>query len=457
VTTAAPRPPRILVSGLRSTGKSSLVAALWGDSELLPTAVRDCTQTNTLVRAPASGEADRRIVLRYLDREAALDYASRDLAYHRLEEVVREAAGLLGTRLDELSAGDRVRWAAATVRRLFAERPGVHVLHEPAMDHVEKLEQFLAFIDSSDYRPGGAVEAPWAERHEHLMGRLRADGRTLDAGRLLALSLVELVRRTERWGPQCSNSEIRTGLAEAAGAPRPGCPAQRVAPGSPSSASDLLAVSLPDTARRPSLTSDRRAQPTPYEFQNGSTLPPELVDSPWIPTFHNARRADLILRESERADVLVIVALPEPFALEPWVEEAFRRRPELVRRTVLVFNQVDTVDLPALWSRGGFAEAWRTNVEALVRRGLDPENVGLCAAARLPFLEGLAGRTTSDAHEADRHSRIEKLRSVLAKIRRSLEGRPAGGAFTARLAAACDPADAGVETLRRRLVELTGA
>jgi len=386
VTASAPRPPRILVSGLRSTGKSSLVAALWGDSELLPTAVRDCTQTNTLVRAPAAGEADRRIVLRYLDREAALDYASRDLAYHRLEEVVREAAGLLGTRLDELSAGDRVRWAAATVRRLFAERPGVHVLHEPAMDHVEKLEQFLAFIDSGDYRPGGAVEAPWETRHEHLMGRLRADGRTLDAGRLLALSLVELVRRTERWG--------------------------------------------------------------------GS--PPELVDSPWIPTFHNARRADLILRESAHADVLVIVALPEPFALEPWVEEAFRRRPELLRRTVLVFNQVDTVDLSALWSRSGFAEAWRSSVEALVRLGLAPENVGLCAAARLPFLEGLEGRTASDDHEADRRSRLDKLRSVLAKIRRSLDGRAAGD-FTTKLAAACDPADAGVETLRKRLVALAGA
>ncbi len=42
----------VLVSGLCSVGKSSFVCALWGDSDLLPTAVRDCTQTNTLTRQP---------------------------------------------------------------------------------------------------------------------------------------------------------------------------------------------------------------------------------------------------------------------------------------------------------------------------------------------------------------------------------------------------------------------
>jgi hypothetical protein len=377
------RPPRILVSGLRSTGKSSLVCALWGDSELLPTAVRDCTQTNTLVRAPAPGEADRRIVLRHLGRDEAMEFASRDLACHRLEEVVRETDGLLGTRLDELSPADRVRWATATVRRLFAERPAAGVLHEPATEHAERLEQFLAFVDSPDYRPGGAAEVPWAERHAHLMGRLRPDGRTLDAGRLLALRLVELVRRTERWGAS----------------------------------------------------------------------PPELVDTPWIPTFHNARRADLILRECAAADALVIVALPEPFALEPWAEEAFRARPELVRRTVVVFNQVDTVDLPALFGRSGFAEAWRRNVETLARRGLDPENV-LCAAARLPFLEGLPAPADPGV-AAELGSRIKRLRAALGKIRHALEGRRPD-TFTARLAAACDPADAGVESLRARLQTLAG-
>ncbi len=393
---AIPRPPRILVSGLRSTGKSSLVSALWGDSELLPTAVRDCTQTNTLVRAPRAGEADRRIVLRHLERDEAMEFASRDLSYHRLEEVVREVSGLLGLKLEEMAPAERVRWAASAVRRLFAERPGVHALHEPAMEHVERLEQFLAFVDSAEYAPGGAVEVPWAERSDHLMGRLRPDGRTLDAGRLLALRLVEIVRRTELWGD----------------------------------------------------------------------APPELVDTPWIPTFHNARRADLILREAAAADALVIVALPEPFTLEPWVEEAYRLRPELVRRTVLVFNQVDTVDLPALFGRGGFAEAWSRNVDALVRRGLDPRNF-LCAAARLPFLacraeaegrrrEDLAGRTASAAREEERLSRLERLKAVLAKVRRALEGRRSDD-FAARLAAACDPADAGVESLRARLLELAGA
>ena len=69
--------PHALVSGLCSVGKSSFVAALWGDAELLPTAVRDCTQTNTLIRAPRANESERQILLQYLSREQALNFAAR--------------------------------------------------------------------------------------------------------------------------------------------------------------------------------------------------------------------------------------------------------------------------------------------------------------------------------------------------------------------------------------------
>jgi len=130
----------VLVSGLKSTGKSSLVSALWGDSELLPTAVRDCTQTNTLVRVPREGERDREIFLNYLSREEAVEFAARGLAYHRLREVLVDVLGPTGPKLDEEPAEKRIALAAETVRRLFEERTEVHVLHEPATEQLETLE-----------------------------------------------------------------------------------------------------------------------------------------------------------------------------------------------------------------------------------------------------------------------------------------------------------------------------
>jgi hypothetical protein len=372
----------VLVSGLRSTGKSSLVSALWGDSELLPTAVRDCTQTNTLVRVPREGEPDRAIRLNYLPREEAVEFASRDLSYHRLHEVVTEVLGPTGPKLDEEPAARRIALAAETVRRLFREREDVHVLHEPATEQLETLEDFLAYSDSPEYRPGEAVARDWSERREYLMGRRRPDGRTLEVGKLLSLRLVELVRATGRWGD----------------------------------------------------------------------LPPRLVDSPWIPTFHNARRADLILREARGADAMVITALPEPFALEEWTLELFRERPDLRSRTLVVFNQVDTVDTSMLFSRGGFAEAWAANVAALTDAGLDPANV-FASCARLPFLEGLPPDSPLVARDPFGGEMSARLRTVLAKIARLAEDRPED-AFTRRLAAACDPHDAGVESVRARLVDL---
>ena len=46
---------------------------------------------------------------------------------------------------------------------------------------------------------------------------------------------------------------------------------------------------------------------------------------------------------------------------EEWVLKIFRKRPELARRTLIVFNQIDTIDGAALFAREGFAQAWEEN------------------------------------------------------------------------------------------------
>lgn len=178
--------------------------------------------------------------------------------------------------------------------------------------------------------------------------------------------------------------------------------------------------------------------------------PPTLIDTPWIPSFHNARRADLVIREGERSDVIVITALPGPFEPEPWLRELFQKRPGLRGRTLVVFNQVDTVDTSRLFGRGGFAEAWAGNVERLGREGIRPENLHV-SCTRLPFLEGLRARDARDPLHAEREGR---LRAVLGNIRALASAGGPAGPFRERLFAACDPVDCGVESVRSRLVEL---
>lgn len=365
----------ILVAGLRSVGKSTLVGAMWGDAEMLPTAVRDCTQTNTLIRVPAGGEADRRIRLSYLPRDEATLFASRGLATERLAELVHEALGPMGPRLEELTPEERIRASVGAVRKLFADRPALLILHEHLTDALDELDEFLAFLDAPDYRSGETVEARWEDRREHLMGKRRADFRKVDVGRLLALRHVEIIRESDLWRGR----------------------------------------------------------------------PPRLIDTPWIPTFHNARRADLILQQARHADALLILALPEPFELEDWTRQLLRERPDLAGRTVVAFNQVDTVDRSTLFGRGGFGGAFQDCAESLVRQGLDADNLLVCCA-RLPFLEDLP---SSEAVV----SRIERLRTVLARLRELAEPRR-DSAFRDRLLAACDPADAGLASLRARLEQI---
>ncbi|MCW8131678.1 MAG: hypothetical protein KIS92_15135 [Planctomycetota bacterium] len=379
-----PRPWSVLVSGLCSVGKSSVVCALWGDADLAPSAVRDCTQTNTQIRMPADGEADRTLRVEYLTRDRALAYALGDLSFYRLSQLILEVLGPAGPRLDEGPPEDRLRDCLAAVKKIFAERPDIAVLQEPLSDEVEKLEQFLAFLDAPAYQAGQTVVLDWARRREELMGKRREDGRTVDVGHLLSYRHVELLRASEHW------------------------PAQ----------SDALAAA------------------------------PVLVDSPWIPTFHNARRADLILEQARSADVLVLISLPDRFTPEPWVEAAFKRRPELARRTVVLFNQVDTVDIPQLFARGGFAEAFDETARSLRNLGIQEENL-LISCARLPFLR-LA------AQDDLVRERIAKLEAVLKRVRKQCELRKES-AFLKRLLAACDPADCGIETLRTHLRRMVPA
>jgi hypothetical protein len=382
----------LLVSGLCSVGKSSFVSALWGDSELLPTAVRDCTQTNTIVRVPHAEElghngvfpaqpggsqraGDRRILLSYLSRDEALDFATRGLAYHRLAEMLREILGPAAGQLDEGLPEARLRRVVELTRKQFAEHPEFLVLHEPLTDEVEQLEEFLSFLDTPRFQPGKKVEAEWADRREHLMGRRRPDGRALDVGRLLALRHVEMLRHTDCW-------------------------------------------------------------PAPA---------PVLIDTPWIPAFHNARRAELILADARQADMLILLALPQRFEPEDWVLRALRERPELARRALVFFNQIDTIDQTVLFGRDGFAAAFQENVERLCKLGFSEKNF-FCGCARLPFLE----RAKQDGYVAER---AQKLRRVLERITKLADGRPASD-FKTRLLQACDPNDCGIETLRQHACAL---
>jgi hypothetical protein len=369
-------PPLVLVSGLRSVGKSSFVCTLWGDSELLPTAEQDCTQVNTLIRAPQPGEEDRTTRRTFLPRARALEFATRDISYHRLAAFLSETLGPLAPNLDAFPPGERLRKAVDALRTLFAKRKDLLVLHDHLNDDADRVEEFLAFVESPDYREGQTVPAGWDQRRELLMGQRRPDGRPIGTGQMLAVERVELLRSS----PALTERTIR------------------------------------------------------------------LMDSPWVPSFHNARRAELLLEEAKQARTLVIVARAGPFQLEDWAARFLADREDLAARTLVVFNQVDTIDLSRLFAREGFADAFAENAKKLKSAGIPPENL-FVTCTRLPFLE----RSPSAAKHADR---IAKLREVLAAIRKRVEGAPkdAALALKPKLLHATD-ANGGLEAVRARLLE----
>lgn len=383
----------VLVSGLCSVGKSSFVSALWGDSDLLPTAVRDCTQTNTLIRPPLSNEQDRRIVLKYLARDAAIQFALKGLACHRITEMLQDFHGVSLPRLDEMLPEARLRFAAGEARRIYAARRDLQVLNEPLTDEMEQLENLIEFMDSPEYPAGVSVAARWEDRREHLMGRRREDGRLTGTGRLMALEHVEILRETN-WAPA------------------------------------------------------------------GELKPPVLIDTPWVPTLHNARREDLILDQARRADVLLVLALPQRYDAESWLLTLFRKRPEMAKTTVVVFNQVDTCDPRTLFSRDGFSGIYEDNRDRLARLGINPANI-LISCARLKFLQNSLAHELSEPSSKSANpfgtsalpERIARLEKVLSQMREQARSRP-DGELKSKLLAACDPADAGVETVRRKVEEL---
>ncbi|HEY3322357.1 MAG TPA: hypothetical protein VGP72_17985 [Planctomycetota bacterium] len=371
---------RVLFSGLRSVGKSSLVCALWGDAGLLPTAERDCTQTNTLVRVPGNAETDREIFLAYLSREIAAAYMVGGLAFYRIAQMVTETLGPAGPRLDEGTPEARLRAALETMRKIFQSQPSLQVLHESLTDDVDELQQFLEFLESPEYKPGQTVPAKWEDRREHLMGRRHPDGRKFDVGRLLTQHHVELLRASPQWGEQA----------------------------------------------------------------------PELVDTPFVPAFHNARRADLILDQARKADILAVIARPEPLAPEEWLVRILKERPELSKRTLVVFNQLDTVDTLTLFGREGFAAAYEKASKALAQLGIPEENI-LVSCARLRFLELSIARS----EDPSLPQRRDRLKAVLQRIDHLAAGRPQAD-FTGKLKLACDPQDNGIESLRTKLSGLCG-
>lgn len=343
-----------MVSGLRSVGKSSFVCALWGDAGLLPTAVRDCTQSNTVVRIPRPGETDRTIRLDYLPRERALEFATRGLAFHRIAQMLDETLGPIGPRLDEGPAEARLHNAIAAVKQLFAQRRDLAVLYEPLTEQLEQLEEFLAFLDSPDYRPGETVTVAWERRQEYLMGLRRDDGRSVGLGKLLALRAVEVLRESTAWG--------------AAG-----------------------------TMGNPALP------------------PPRLVDTPWVPTFHNARRAELVVEQARAADVVIVLALPEILEPEDWLQAVLKDQPGIGARTLVVFNQIDTIDPLSLYRRDGFAEAFQKNADTLGKLGIPPANLCI-SCARLPFLRG-------SAPTPDINDRLRRLEKALRDVRQAAGSR----------------------------------
>lgn len=368
---------RVLVAGPMSVGKSSVVSTLWGDATLLPTAARDCTQTNSLIRVPRENESDKHLLLHDLSEEEAVDFALRGLSFYRVEEVLNEALGAFDTELllKDKQGRERIEAAAGRMRKLFADDAKAEVLYDHLQEELECLEEFMAFLDSEDHRPGAAVEAPWDQRERYLMGLRGADQRKLSVGRLLALRRVELVRASAAW--------------------------------------------------------------------NGT--PPHLIDSPMIPAIRNARRADLLLREIESADILVVVGRPEGWKPEPWLEACLKHQPGLAGRVFVVFNQIDTVDRSVLFSRSGLRGTYDEAQERMKELGMNPEHI-ILTCARLPFLALMEDAPKTSFAQEFR----ERLISVLERIASSARIESPCD-LRDKLLRACDPNDAGIEALRKQL------
>jgi len=365
-------PPSVVVSGLRSTGKSSLVCALWGDAELLPTAERDCTQTNTLIRIPRESESDRSVQLVHLLVGRALLFAVRGAAYYRIESFLKDKLSFEAQVLEQQPPGERLATAVRLLKEAFAADPRAAVLHESLTDDLAEIEQILETLAAPNYPAERPLDAAWDERRDHMMGRRGPDSRIIDTGRLQTLDRVELLRATTAW--------------------------------------------------------------------NGT--PPLLIDTPCIPAVRGARRQDLVLEQARKAAMLLIASRPDRAEPEEWLRAFLKERPKMAERTLLVFNQVDTVDPASLFSRDGFSGAYESSLERFREIGI-PKTNACMTCARLPFLE-LARANSSDPLVEER---LVRLKKILARLADLALGRQAS-VFRDMYVAALKSPDGGIGTLR---------
>lgn len=365
----------VLVSGLRSTGKSSLVCALWGDASLLPTAERDCTQTNSLIRIPQGDEKDRSVKLLYLPRDRAIHFAVRGAAYYRIESFLKETLSFEAAKLDETPPEERLLLAQKLLENTFQNNPRLAVLNESLTDDLQELKQLCETLNAPEYPAETPLTVDWSERRDHMMGVRGPDSRIMDTGRLQALDRVELLRTTPVWAGQ----------------------------------------------------------------------PPMLIDTPCVPAVRGGRRQDLVLEQARKAQALLIASRPDRAEPEEWLRAFLKERPRMAERTLLVFNQIDTVDLASLFSRDGFSGAFENSLEKFREVGLPKTNVCM-TCARLPFLE----MSLNENPDPLVSERLAKLKKTLARVADQAGGRQASN-FRDMLISTAKAPDGGLTLLRERI------
>ena len=126
----------------------------------------------------------------------------------------------------------------------------------------------------------------------------------------------------------------------------------------------------------------------------------------------------------------------------------------MARKTVVVFNQVDTVDTSTVFTGEGFYGTYQKTKELLRQSGIPPENI-LMSCARLPFLVKLLEQSIErdESNSIQIQPRIDRLKQVLFKLHKRCSDRSADE-FTGKIQSACDPGHAGLEIVRNALNEL---
>ena len=329
---------RVLTTGRMSVGKSSLINALWGVPDALPTATRDCTQTNTLVRPPEPGEKGRTLKIRYLSSDAAAKYALGGVQWWRITEFLREVYGPFGPPFDAMPPREALRRGVDEVRKAFVKNTKYRIIHDNLEEDLEVVEDLLALIgenEKSGKLVGEGIEKPFDERVEYLMGKRRPNGTIAGAGRIMAQEWVEAV-----------------------------------------------------------------IEPRGWEDENLPGNMPEILDTPWIPAVHDTRRVDLITRAAGDADVILLVDLPRPLTVEEWLADILKKYPDRARSVIVVLNQIDTVDQDEIYVEDGFLAAVESTRKVMQEFHIPPENLvfttswlaHLKAQARTPEVEARIGK-----------------------------------------------------------------